>query len=69
MLQAKPARNVRRGRDVMSADLPAALAEEAEVSIAEARSMRRGWVATALTVLFVAAAVVLVSYFAVATNL
>jgi hypothetical protein len=61
--------SVLRGKGLMSTDLPAALAEEAEAPNVVARSMRRDLVTTAFTVLFATAAVVLVSYFAVTTNL
>lgn len=53
----------------MPADLPAALANEAAVPSAEIQAERWGWVETALTLLLAAAAVLLVSFISVVTNL
>ena len=49
----------------MSIDLPAALDGQAEAEAAETDLARRAWIETALTVLFVAASVLLVSLVAV----
>ena len=53
----------------MSTHIPAALAGEAKATAAETRSTRWAWIETALTVVLTTAAVLVVSFFAVATNL
>ena len=54
----------------MSTDMPAALASEvAETAAAESRITSPQWIETALTVMFAAAAVLLVSFIAVLTSL
>jgi hypothetical protein len=52
-----------------STDLPAALIEPAAEAVAESPSATSEWAATALTVLFTAAAVLFVSFLAVVTGL
>jgi len=51
----------------MSTRIPAALAGEA--TAAETRSTRWAWIETALTVILTTVAVLVVSFFAVVTNL
>ncbi len=53
----------------MSIDMPAALENETAKAEAEAQSATSPWVETALTVLFTAAAVLIVSFIAVVTGL
>jgi len=54
---------------VMSTRSPAALAGEARSTAVETRSVRWAWIETALTVIFTTVAVLVVSLFAVVTNL
>jgi len=54
---------------VMSTRIPAALAGEARSTAVETRSARRAWIETALTVILTTMAVLVVSFFAVVTNL
>jgi len=54
---------------VMSTRIPAALAGEARSTAVETRSARRAWIETALTVILATMAVLVVSFFAVVTNL
>lgn len=53
----------------MSIDLPAALADEAEPTNADVRFRPRAWLETALTVLFVAVAILSVSFITVVASL
>ena len=53
----------------MSTEMPAALAMEAPETADEAARAKRDWVETALTVMFVAAAVLFVSFLAVVGGL
>jgi hypothetical protein len=54
---------------VMSTRIPAVLAGEATSTAVETRSTRWMWIETALTVILTTAAVLVVSFFAVVTNL
>jgi len=54
---------------VMSIRSPAALAGEARSTAVETRSVRWAWIETALTVMLTTVAVLVVSLFAVVTNL
>jgi hypothetical protein len=54
---------------VMSTRIPAALAGEATLTAVETRSERWAWIETALTITLTATAVLVVSFFAVLTNL
>jgi hypothetical protein len=54
---------------VMSTRTPAALAGKARPTAVEIRSTRLAWIETALTVMLTTVAVLVVSFFAVATNL
>jgi hypothetical protein len=54
---------------VMSTHIPAALADEAGMQADETRSTRWAWIETAVTVLLTTVAVLVVSFFAVTTNL
>jgi hypothetical protein len=60
---------IRTWKDVMSADLRDALAEEAVVAGVSVRAGGWSWVETALATFLVAAAVLFVSFLSVATNL
>jgi hypothetical protein len=53
----------------MSANLPSALADDAAAPSADARVERLSWLEVALTVLLTSAAVLLVSFLSVVTNL
>jgi hypothetical protein len=57
------------GMSVMSTRIPAVLAGEATSTAVETRSTRWMWIETALTVILTTAAVLVVSFFAVVTNL
>ena len=54
---------------VMSTHIPVALASEARARAVETRSSRWAWIETALTVILTTMAVLVVSFFAVVTNL
>jgi hypothetical protein len=54
---------------VMSIDMPTALPSQSVPAETESRSTDREWLATALTVLFAATAVLLVSFIAVVAGL
>jgi hypothetical protein len=54
---------------IMSTDMPGALASEAAPSATALETVDREWFATALTILFTAAAVLFVSFIAVITGL
>jgi hypothetical protein len=54
---------------VMSTRIPAALAAEAQATVSAVRPTRGEWIETALTVTFATVAVLIVSFFAVVTNL
>jgi hypothetical protein len=53
----------------MSTHIPAALTGEARPTAIETRSARWAWIETALTVILTTMAVLVVSFFAVVTNL
>jgi len=53
----------------MSTRIPAALAGEARSAAVEARSTRRAWIETSVTVTLAMVAVLVVSFFGVVTNL
>jgi hypothetical protein len=60
---------IRSWKDVMSADLPDALAKRAAVTGVRIQAERWPWVETALAAFLVTAAVLFVSFLSVATNL